>query len=82
MATAKQVLPAGSPAKLWDVDFVAQLCDCSTRHVYRLSDAGLMPAPVRLGSLVRWSQTAIEEWIAAGCPSCRPQTADAREAAK
>lgn len=69
--TTLQTPLADSPAKLLDVQGVAQLLNCSTRHVYRLSDAGRMPAPVKLGSLVRWSKTAIEDWIAAGCPSCR-----------
>ena len=58
-------------AKLLDVKAVADLLGCSTRHVYRLSDGGKMPPPVKLGSLVRWSRSAIEEWIDAGCPSCR-----------
>ncbi len=66
-----QSLPTESPAKLLDVQAVAELLDCSTRHVYRLSDAGRMPAPVKLGTLVRWPRVAIEDWIAAGCPSCR-----------
>jgi len=29
-----------------------------------------MPAPVKLGTLARWPQRAIEEWIGNGCPSC------------
>ncbi|MCA9119320.1 MAG: helix-turn-helix domain-containing protein [Planctomycetaceae bacterium] len=63
--------PATEPAKLLDVRAVAELLDCSPRHVYRLSDAGRMPAPIRLGSLVRWSRVAIDEWVRAGCPSMR-----------
>lgn len=58
-------------AQLLDVRVVAEILGCSTRHVYRLADAAKMPAPVKLGALVRWSKSAIEEWIAAGCPSCR-----------
>ena len=65
--------PLAPPAKLLDVRGVAELLNCSTRHVYRLSDAGKMPPPVRLGFLVRWAQTVIEDWIAAGCPSQRSQ---------
>ena len=53
---------------LMDAGQTSLLLTCSARHVYRLSDAGLMPAPIRLGSLVRWSREAILEWIAAGCP--------------
>jgi excisionase family DNA binding protein len=59
----------GSPAKLLDVQGVAQLLHCSTRHVYRLSDAGRMPTPVRLGALVRWPANVIEAWVKSGCPS-------------
>ena len=70
-------LPAELSAKLLDVNAVAELLDCSARHVYRLSDAGLCPAPVKLGALVRWRRstgdaaTGIEDWIAAGCPAVR-----------
>ena len=56
---------------LLDVRGVAELLKCSSRHVYRLSDAGRMPAPVRIGALVRWSLPAISDWISAGCPSMR-----------
>lgn len=63
--------PADSPAKLLDVQAVALLLDCSARHVYRLSDGGRMPAPVKLGNLCRWSRVAIEKWIEDGCPPCR-----------
>ena len=62
---------AGRKAALLNVQGVADLLCCSTRHVYRLADAGRMPRPVKLGALVRWSRTAIDKWIADGCPSCR-----------
>jgi excisionase family DNA binding protein len=58
-----------SDAALLDVREVAKLLKCSTRHVYRLCDINNMPHPLRLGSLVRWSRTTIENWIANGCPS-------------
>jgi excisionase family DNA binding protein len=58
-------------AALLDVRAVAALLDCSPRHVYRLSDAGRMPPPVKLGSLVRWPRQAIEDWITTGCKPCR-----------
>lgn len=56
---------------LLDVQAVASLLSCSSRHVYRLADSGRMPPPRRLGALVRWSAREIESWIAAGCPSVR-----------
>jgi predicted DNA-binding transcriptional regulator AlpA len=63
------VAPGGS--LLIDVHAVADLLGCSPRHVYRLSDGGHMPAPIKLGALVRWSTVAIQEWINKGCPPIR-----------
>jgi excisionase family DNA binding protein len=64
--------PADSPAQaLLDVRAVAALLDCSTRHVYRLADAGRMPSPVRLGALIRWRRQDLDAWIAGGCKPCR-----------
>jgi excisionase family DNA binding protein len=62
-------LTVADPPALLDVLAVARLLDCSSRHVYRLSDAGRMPRPVRIGALARWPRQAIERWIAAGCPA-------------
>jgi predicted DNA-binding transcriptional regulator AlpA len=57
--------------KLGDVKAVAAKLCCSARHVSRLADAGQMPSPIRLASLVRWDLEEIDRWIAAGCPSVR-----------
>jgi len=65
------VAPPEGGIKLGDVQVVAEKLGCSPRHVYRLADAGRMPAPVTLGSLVRWNLTRIDEWIAQGCPAVR-----------
>ena len=67
---------AALPALL-DVRVVATLLHCSPRHVYRLADADRMPAPVRLGGLVRWRRQAVESWIADGCPATRRGVRDA-----
>ena len=61
---AKEVV---SGPTLLDVRAVAALFSCSTRHVYRLADAGRMPAPVHLGGLVRWCREKLEQWIDGGC---------------
>ncbi len=63
--------PAEPSAKLLDVQAVSEILGCSTRHVYRLSDAGKMPPHIKLGSLVRWNSKRVEEWLDQGCPSCR-----------
>jgi predicted DNA-binding transcriptional regulator AlpA len=62
--------PAESNGML-DVLAVAKLLACSTRHIYRLSDGGRMPRPLKVGALNRWPRTVIEAWIAEGCPACR-----------
>lgn len=56
---------------LLDVGEVSRWLGCSARHVYRLADAGRMPAPVKLGALVRWNRSAIESWIEGGCRPVR-----------
>jgi len=58
-----------SASALMTINEVARLLNCSTRTVYRLNDAGRMPRPVRLGALVRWNRSEIEQWIADGCPA-------------
>lgn len=67
----KVVSLAPGGTQLLDVQAVAEMLGCSPRHVYRLSDAGRMPSPVKLGSLVRWSAAAIREWIDDGCKPVR-----------
>lgn len=55
--------------RLADVSEIAEILGCSTAHVRRLSDAGAMPQPVRLGAMVRWNLKSIDEWIQSGCPN-------------
>lgn len=59
--------PIAASAALLDVKQVAAMLGCSPRHVYRLADAGKMPASVRIGSLVRWQKDKLDHWIAGGC---------------
>ncbi len=67
--------PVERSGQLLDVLAVAKLLDCCPRHVYRLCASGLMPRPMKLGRLNRWSKTVILDWIDAGCPAC-PKEAD------
>ena len=57
------------PPVLLTIQQVADLLNCSTRHVYRLVSAGKMPAPCKLGALLRWYRHTIEQWICDGCAS-------------
>lgn len=50
---------------------VARILGCSTRHVYRMSDSGKMPAPIKLGALVKWRAEDVATWMDAGCPAVR-----------
>ena len=58
-------------ADLLDVQAVAAKLGCSPRTVYRLTNAGKLPPPVRLGSLVRWRAAEIRRWIDDGCRPVR-----------
>jgi predicted DNA-binding transcriptional regulator AlpA len=67
---------------LLDSHEVAALLQCSVRHIHRLSAKGRIPPPIRLGGLVRWDRSVIEQWVAAcsrqvGTPS-KQQTRDER----
>jgi excisionase family DNA binding protein len=61
-------------AALLDVRDVAARLNCSPRHVYRMADGGQMPAPVRLGALVRWRRQDLDAWLAGGCRPCHQGT--------
>jgi predicted DNA-binding transcriptional regulator AlpA len=54
-------------APLMNDDETAGMFGISSRHMKRLVEKGEFPAPIRLGSCVRWSRKDIEEWIAGGC---------------
>ena len=51
-----------------DAGGLARLLNISERQVYRLSDAGCLPAPLAFGACKRWSLREIEAWMAAGAP--------------
>ena len=59
--------PVKQPAML-AVQDLSEMLNCSARTVYRLTDSGRIPRPVKLGALVRWPRKTIEQWINAGCP--------------
>jgi predicted DNA-binding transcriptional regulator AlpA len=71
LKTAQSLNQEFDKAALLDVEQVGGILYCSARHVIRMAERGLMPPPVRLGSLVRWQRDAIDSWIAKGCPAMR-----------
>jgi len=68
---SSELCPVVSAELLSVRDVAALLGGCSTRHLYRLVDAGRMPPPVKLGGLTRWRRAEILNWIKAGCPPVR-----------
>jgi excisionase family DNA binding protein len=67
---------------LLDVKKVSQLLGCSARSVFRLADSGRMPGRVKVGSLVRWRESDLRQWLDAGCPRTQPpQMSEAARAA-
>ncbi|MEQ8847415.1 hypothetical protein [Botrimarina sp.] len=60
-----------APAKFLDANGCATRYLCSTAHWRRQVDAGKAPAPRRFGRLVRWLESELDEWDAAGNPPVR-----------
>ena len=40
----------------------------SKRQIFRLKSSGKLPAPVKIGSSIRWVSDEISRWILAGAP--------------
>lgn len=55
--------------RLLTVKEVAAMCGVSGSHIYRMTDRGAMPKPVKLGSASRYRRDEINHWIASGCPN-------------
>ena len=72
------VLSSDEPSALLNVRQVSALLQISPRSVRRLSDAGRMPRPKRLGAIVRWDRREIETWIAEGCRPVRTPSPKAK----
>ena len=64
--------PLDSPATLFDVEQVASILNVSARTIYRMSDAGAMPRPIKVGAVLsRYYRHEIVAWILAGCVNLR-----------
>ncbi|MEN6384828.1 MAG: helix-turn-helix domain-containing protein [Phycisphaerales bacterium] len=68
-ADAGQQTVTAKTAVFISIDDVANMLDCSTRHVRRLADWGRIPKPVKLGAMLRWVKADLEKWVADGCPT-------------
>jgi len=54
---------------LLEADDAAGLLGVSRSAFYRLDLKGLVPRPIRLGKLRRWSRLELRRWVEAGCPT-------------
>jgi excisionase family DNA binding protein len=61
-----QATPEGT-RRLGDAKAVGRVLDISWRTVYRLADAGKIPAGYKLGASRRWDMSEIDNFIAGGC---------------
>jgi excisionase family DNA binding protein len=66
---------ASTPRRLIDAREAGRLLGCSWRTIYRLSDAGKIPAGLKLGALRRWDAAELDAFIANGC---KPPKSSAR----
>jgi predicted DNA-binding transcriptional regulator AlpA len=65
-----QAVPEGT-RRLGDAKAVGRKLSLSWRSVYRLADAGKIPAGFKLGAARRWDMAEIEAFIAGGCKPVR-----------
>lgn len=58
--------------ELYDVTDLARILKVSSRHIFRMLDAGQIPPPIRIGTkILRWDKEDILRWISNRCPNCR-----------
>jgi prophage regulatory protein len=47
---------------------LGQRLNLSKRQIFRLNSCGKIPAPIRIGGSIRWAESSIAAWLAAGAP--------------
>ena len=50
---------------------LAKMLSLSKRQIFRLNSCAKIPAPIRIGGSVRWSEQEITDWLATGAPDRR-----------
>lgn len=69
MTAASIVPPVAILPELLTTAQAAKLCGIGERTLWRYSHSGRAPAPVRIGSAVRYRRAELMEWIGNGCPA-------------
>lgn len=54
--------------ELVDIEQLSKSLKISSRTIRRMADDGRFPAPIRLGSSIRWSPATVAAWLNAGRP--------------
>lgn len=57
--------PTAEPGT-FDKPQLARLLQCSVRHIDSPEMRRVLPAPIRLGALVRWDRETVMRWLAEG----------------
>ncbi len=57
--------------RLLTANEVGRMLSLSKRTIFRHNSSGKIPAPVRIGSSVRWIESEIHAWIRANTPDRR-----------
>jgi predicted DNA-binding transcriptional regulator AlpA len=61
------VQPEKPARRLIDAKATGRKFGCSWRTVFRLADAGKIPSGIKLGSLRRWDEVELDNFIANRC---------------
>jgi len=69
MAKKNIANPQQEKYRLLTKEQVALKLQLSTRTIYRKWQEGAIPAPIKLGSVVRWRSDVIDQWIENDCPA-------------
>jgi predicted DNA-binding transcriptional regulator AlpA len=70
-ATEKDISMIAAEGVLLTVGDLSTKLQVSPRQIYRLTDGGKLPAPVKVGAMNRWRSAEIDTWIAKGCAPVR-----------
>lgn len=68
--------------RLLSAEAVGKMLSLSRRQIFRLNSSGKIPAPLRIGGAVRWAESTIAEWLAAGAPDRKTFEAMQQQEAK
>ena len=59
----REIDEPAKPSSMYSTDDLAQIFNCSSRHIRRLVFRGDFPKPVKIGRLSRWPRPTVEHWF-------------------